>query len=148
MLGQAAFVELALGKLAAARTHAAESLLFQSAYTHGGQRPEAFLSLIATELGVEAELRAVVEGAPPEDRWIPPLRALLDGDEVVSAELFAEMGLRPLEAHARRRAALRLVAQGRGSEADEQLRKALAFWDSVGAIRYIREGEALLAETA
>jgi hypothetical protein len=29
-----------------------------------------------------------------------------------------------------------------------KLRRALAFWRSVGATRYVREGEALLAATA
>ncbi len=32
--------------------------------------------------------------------------------------------------------------------ADEQLRRALAFWRAVGATRYVREGEELLAKTA
>jgi hypothetical protein len=46
------------------------------------------------------------------------------------------------------RAAGKLVAAGRRVEADEQLGRALAFFRSVGATRYIREGEALLAATA
>jgi hypothetical protein len=37
---------------------------------------------------------------------------------------------------------------GRRREADEQLRSALAFYRSVGATRYIRQGEALLAASA
>ena len=41
-----------------------------------------------------------------------------------------------------------LVAEGRRAEADIQLQKALASYRSVGATRYIREGEALLAATA
>ena len=48
----------------------------------------------------------------------------------------------------RLRAAESLVAQGRRAEADVQLQKALAFYRSVGATRFIREGEALLAATA
>ena len=48
----------------------------------------------------------------------------------------------------RLRAAELLVADGRRAEADVQLQKALAFYRSVGATRYIREGEALLAATA
>jgi hypothetical protein len=35
---------------------------------------------------------------------------------------------------------MRLVAESRRAEADEQLQRALAFWRSVGATRYIREG--------
>ena len=56
-----------------------------------------------------------------------------------------EIGDAELEALARLRAAEQLIAEGRRAEADEQLQRSLAFWRSVGATRYIREGEALLA---
>ena len=36
----------------------------------------------------------------------------------------------------------------RRAEADEQLRPALAFYRGLGATRYVREGEALLAASA
>jgi hypothetical protein len=58
------------------------------------------------------------------------------------------MELRPLEAHARLRAVEHLRAEGRHADADEQLERALTFWRSVGATRYVRRGEALLAATA
>ena len=48
----------------------------------------------------------------------------------------------------RLRAARALVDENRRAEADAQLHRALAFYRSVGATRYIREGEALLAATA
>ena len=48
----------------------------------------------------------------------------------------------------RLRSAEQLVHEGRRAEADEQLRRALAFYRSVGATRWIREGEALLAASA
>ena len=35
-----------------------------------------------------------------------------------------------------------------GAEADAELKRALAFWRSVGATAYVREGEALLAEAS
>ncbi len=38
-----------------------------------------------------------------------------------------------------------VVAEARRAEADEQLANALAFYRSVGATRYVVEGEALLA---
>ena len=50
-----------------------------------------------------------------------------------------------LHAHDRLHAAKALAADGRRAEADVQLRRALAFYRSVGATRYVREGEALLA---
>jgi hypothetical protein len=43
------------------------------------------------------------------------------------------------------RAAEALVREGRRSEADDELKRSLAFWRSVGATAYVREGEALLA---
>ena len=45
----------------------------------------------------------------------------------------------------RLRAAESFAAQGKRREADEQLDRALTFFRSVGATRYVREGEALLA---
>jgi hypothetical protein len=73
------------------------------------------------------------------------LRAVLDREFERAAERFAEIGSLPDEALARLRAAERLVAEGRANSADTQLQQALAFWRDVGATRYIREGEALLA---
>ncbi len=64
------------------------------------------------------------------------------------AEMYSEMGLPPLEAHARLRAGEQLHAEGRHAEADDQLQRALAFWRSVGATRYVRRGESLLATSA
>jgi len=58
------------------------------------------------------------------------------------------MGSLPDEALARLRAAEVSAAAGRRAEADEHLQRALAFYRSVGATRYIREGEALLAASA
>ena len=46
------------------------------------------------------------------------------------------------------RAAEQLVSEGRRAEADRHLQRGLAFWRSVGATRYVREGERLLAATA
>jgi hypothetical protein len=58
--------------------------------------------------------------------------------------VFAEMGAPRDEADARLCAAEKLVGEGRRTEADEQLQRALAFYRSVGATRYVREAEALL----
>jgi hypothetical protein len=73
---------------------------------------------------------------------------IAEGDYARAADVYAEMGALPNEAYTRLRAAEELVAEGRQAEADEQLRSALAFYRSVGATRYIREGEALLPLTA
>ena len=60
----------------------------------------------------------------------------------------AEIGAVTQEAYARLAAARRLVDAGRRAEADMQLGRALAFYRSVSARRYILEGEGLLAASA
>jgi len=52
-----------------------------------------------------------------------------------------------LEAEARKRAAEELFQQGQADQAEEQLRRALTFYRSVAATRYIREAEELLTVT-
>jgi len=73
---------------------------------------------------------------------------VLDGELERAAELLVEIGSVPDEAYARLRAADQLIAQGRRAEGNAQLARALAFYRSVGATRFIREGESLLAATA
>jgi class 3 adenylate cyclase len=68
---------------------------------------------------------------------------LAAGDRAGAAEAEARLG-----ALARLRAAQELARTGRRAEADDQLRPALHFFRSVGATRFIREGEALLAASA
>jgi hypothetical protein len=81
-------------------------------------------------------------------RWADALQHYLTGEFDRAAEVFAELGVPRDEADARLRAAEKLVHEGRGSEADEQLQRALVFYRSVGATRYIRQGEELLAASA
>ena len=75
-------------------------------------------------------------------------RAVLRGDFDEAADLFYEIGQLDDEADARLRAAEKLVQEGRRPEADAQLKKALAFYRSVGATRCVREAESLLAASA
>ena len=63
-----------------------------------------------------------------------------------AAELLDEMGIAPYAALVRLKAAEELVATGRRAEADARLRRALEFWRSVGAERYIRRAEGLLSK--
>jgi class 3 adenylate cyclase/tetratricopeptide (TPR) repeat protein len=75
-------------------------------------------------------------------------RAELDKEFVQAAAIFDSMGAAHSAALARLRAAEALVKAGRRAEADEQLGQALVFFRSVGATRYVRHGEALLAASA
>ena len=73
---------------------------------------------------------------------------MLAQDFPEAATIYDTMGAARMAALARLRAAEVLVEAGRRAEADEQLQRALAFFRSVRATRYIRQGEALLAASA
>jgi class 3 adenylate cyclase/tetratricopeptide (TPR) repeat protein len=102
---------------------------------------------VAARLGYGAEFRRYVEQLPAP-RWRSALLAILDGEYEKAADRLHEAGALAHEAQARQCAAEKLLAEGRRAEADAQLQQALAFWRSVGATRYIRECESLLAESA
>jgi tetratricopeptide (TPR) repeat protein len=102
------------------------------AWTQG--RRDAFLEAVSSE--------------PLESPWIRAARAIAVGDFREAAEIFEQVDAVTTAAFYRLRSAEQLVAEGRRAEADEQLNRALAFYRSVGATRYVREGEALLAATA
>jgi class 3 adenylate cyclase len=80
--------------------------------------------------------------------WTQAAAAFASGDFERSADICAEAGLVTEEARDRLWLAEALVKQNRQADADAQLRRALAFYRSVGATRYIRQGEALLAASA
>jgi tetratricopeptide (TPR) repeat protein len=107
-----------------------------------------FLVWVALTFGREAEIAGVIERESFQSPWLRAARAVGSRDFRAAAEIFGEMGVVAHEAFYRLRAAEQLVAEGRRVEADEQLARALAFYRSVRASRYIREGDALLAATA
>ncbi len=106
------------------------------------------LAWAAREVGSEEELLSVIGREPFRSPWAQVAEAVAGGDFRGAAEVLASIGVVSSEAFYRLRAAEALVAEGRQAEADEQLRPALAFYGSVGATRYVREGEALLAASA
>jgi class 3 adenylate cyclase/tetratricopeptide (TPR) repeat protein len=95
--------------------------------------------VVAVELGrADAFLEAI--GTLGRDTpWIEAARAYAEGDFETAAATYARIGSRPDAAYAN----LRLAASRR--DAGTPLQEALAFFRSVGATGYIREGEALLA---
>jgi class 3 adenylate cyclase len=97
------------------------------------------------QLGPEG---ATVEIPTPSEAWRFVAADLAEGKLVELADRLGTLDYRVEEAHVRLRAAEELAAVGRRAEADEQLRQALAFFRSVGAGRYVRAGEALLAASA
>ena len=99
------------------------------------------------DLGLGAEYAPLLERSADRP-WAEAGIAICTGDFRRAADVLAEIGYRPGEAYARLRAAKELVGQGKRAEADAELTPALAFWREVGATRYVRDGEALLAESA
>jgi class 3 adenylate cyclase/tetratricopeptide (TPR) repeat protein len=75
--------------------------------------------------------------------WVAAALAYLRGDPERAAEIYARIGSLPDEAYARLRAAKQLAGQGDRGRAEAQREKALAFYRSVGATRYVREARAL-----
>ena len=106
------------------------------------------LAWVAWVLGGADEVLEAVKDEPADTPWLRAGRAVAGGDFRCAADIFAGMPAPAFEAFYRLRAAEALVATGRRVEADEQLGPALAFYRIVGAARYVREGEALLAVPA
>jgi class 3 adenylate cyclase/tetratricopeptide (TPR) repeat protein len=114
-----------------------------------GEAPASIeLVLLLEELGRSVAPLVEVAEARPVIPWLQAAAAVARGKHADAADRLAGLRTPPLEAAVRLRAAEHLVAQGRRAEADVQLQKALAFYRLVGATRYIREGEVLLAATA
>jgi hypothetical protein len=113
----------------------------QRMWQEGGSRflPADWFARLADVLTSVGRSDDVVQAAKAASRtrWLDAALALAAGDFVGAADTYAEIGSRPDEAYARLRD---------GSE--PQVRRALDFYRSVGATRYIGEGEALLAATA
>jgi hypothetical protein len=115
---------------------------------HFSRPPAIELAWVAEQLDIGARVREWVDAIAYGSRWSDAALAILDGELEQAANLFAEIGSLPDEAYARLRLAEQLVAAGRHAEADEQLLQTLAFWRSVRATRYVREGEALLTDAS
>jgi tetratricopeptide (TPR) repeat protein len=90
---------------------------------------------LAIDLGRRGDAERVL-AAPGARRWAAVAKAILADDAATAAELLAEIGHRPAEAYARLRAGGAHVSA------------ALAFYRSVGAERYVRKAERLLAASA
>jgi hypothetical protein len=139
--------------LADGRQHEASELVEKLIDIGGASAQSPATSPVELALLLEALGRPgapIIEAcdARPRIPWLQAAAAVARGEHADAADRLAELRTPPLEAAVRLRAAERLLAKGRRAEADAQLQKALAFYRSVGAARYIREGKALLAATA
>ena len=105
-------------------------------------------ALAMADLGRGEALRTATDRSLLGKPWRLVVDALVQSDYVTAADRYADVGARAYEAYSRSRAAKRLLDSGDEAAAAEQLGRALAFYRSVGATYYIREGEALLRASA
>jgi class 3 adenylate cyclase/tetratricopeptide (TPR) repeat protein len=149
-LAVAAFVYAGAGSSTEA-SGCKEELLAMLDEDEGGTPPyqAQLVAFIADSPGDRERIAAVVARRGSSTiPWLRLVEAITRRDFLEAAEIAAGIGNRPDEAYARLKAAEQLVEQGRRAEADVQLGAALAFYRSVGATRYVREGERLLAASA
>jgi len=91
------------------------------------------LAVVLHDLGRGAELQQLVARLTPPPPWLQAAAAVARGDFGQAAELYAGIGSLPDEASARLRAAGQLLDAGRPADADDQRRRALAFYRTVAA---------------
>jgi predicted ATPase/class 3 adenylate cyclase len=95
--------------------------------------------------GKEARLQSAIEESSLGVPWLQVASSLIQRDFGAAVRTLEVMGAASAAAEARLWAAQWLVDQGRHADAGMQLQSALAFWRSVGARRYLEQGESLLA---
>ena len=100
------------------------------------------------ELGLPLDPLAAIAAGHPERVWHRAADALARGAILDAAEILASAGAETYAAHFRLRGAQTLVAANRTDEAGVQRERALEFYRSVRAARYLRESEADLKATA
>ncbi|TME49020.1 MAG: zinc-ribbon domain-containing protein [Chloroflexi bacterium] len=83
-----------------------------------------------------------------ESGWAEAARCYASGDLRRAADVCGDMDAVTDEAHDRQQLAEALIAQGRRAEADVELHRALSFYRSVGATRYVRRCESMLTASA
>ncbi len=106
-----------------------------------------FMALVLAALDRGPAAAAVLEPYG-ENVWARAGIAVARDDFSTAADVFAAIGAWSSEAYCRLAAARMLVAEGRRAEADKELARALSFYRSVEAKRYVRMGESLLAVSA
>jgi tetratricopeptide (TPR) repeat protein len=106
------------------------------------------LAIVLQALGRGAELDDFAAQVTTPTPWLQAATALARGEFRRAADLYTEIGSRPDEAFARLSEGRWLLANGRRAEGNAMLGRALAFYREVGAVAYLREGEALLAAPA
>jgi class 3 adenylate cyclase/tetratricopeptide (TPR) repeat protein len=133
------------GRYDEARADAAELVrIWQQSQVAIGSYWTADFAFAVSLLGRDEEFLAPLTAAPSTP-WVAAARAVAAWEFEQAAARYAEIGSLPDEALARLCAGRQLVALGRREAARAELDRALAFHRGVRALRYVQEGEALLA---
>jgi class 3 adenylate cyclase/tetratricopeptide (TPR) repeat protein len=101
------------------------------------------IAVVLAEVDGGDELTEAAAGSPAT-RWLEAAAAYVGGEPARAADLLAEIGALPEEAHARVKAAGAALADGRQDEAETHLDRALSFYRRVGAAAYSSTAEAML----
>jgi hypothetical protein len=94
--------------------------------------------------GHETGLRHLANSLPVVSPWHQALSAMAEGRPADAADIYREMGSRPLEAGARLVAAEDCAHRDQPAEAAHQAQQALSFYERVGATRYAEQARSLL----
>src|SRR5436190_16811540 len=100
------------------------------------------------DAGVEDEFAEIFGPHADSNPWTGAAVTAWRGDLLSAADILKRHGGKVLEADLRVRAAARLRAAGDTAGAEEQRRRAVTFYRSVGATERIREADTLLPATA
>jgi tetratricopeptide (TPR) repeat protein len=147
--GEGALVLSALGRRREASELVDRAVEILKPHVTSGNTDPHFVpfAIAAVDLGRGDDFLDATANIRYSTPWLVAARTYAGGDLERAAALVSRLSA-PDAAEIRLRAAQELVSEGRRAEADRELTQALAFWRSVGATRYIREGEALLTATA
>jgi class 3 adenylate cyclase/tetratricopeptide (TPR) repeat protein len=108
-----------------------------------------YMYILAWTFAAMGRGRELIDALPSADSlWLRAAGHFAAGDVGAAADVCTEMGALTEEARDRLWLAEQLIGQNRRAEADVELQRALGFYRSVGATRYIRQAEGLLAASA
>jgi class 3 adenylate cyclase/tetratricopeptide (TPR) repeat protein len=144
-LSFSARLKVELGLLDEARKLAAEALSYGVTFTDEYDVAFDFVWHMEPLRLTAHDLQPLVDSIHPSFRLRQAVELLLAKRFEELADLLAELGSKEREPQVRLRAAEQLIAERRYAEAERQLRKALSFYRTVAATRYIRQAEALLS---
>jgi hypothetical protein len=147
-LGWTAGIFAREGRRAEARALMAEALAYCRKMTASYYTLASALLSAALDVGAEREFADAFAPFASDDPWTGAAVAGWRGDLLGAADLYSSCGGELWEADLRTRAAARLLAEGDVAAASRQLGRALDYYRSVDAIRYVWEAEQMLASAA